>query len=59
VVVQVNGKLRAKLEVDVDLSENELERLALADESVRRHAEGKHVVKTIVVKNKLVNIVVR
>jgi leucyl-tRNA synthetase len=59
VVLQVNGKVRGRIGVGVDTGEKELEALALADESVRRHCEGKQVVKVIVVKNKLVNIVVR
>jgi leucyl-tRNA synthetase len=59
VVLQVNGKIRGKIEVDVDTSEQQLEILALADETVRRHSNGKTVVKTIVVKNKLVNVVVK
>ena len=59
VVLQVNGKVRSKMSVPVDAGEQELERFALADENVRRHVEGKQVVKVIVVKNKLVNVVVR
>jgi leucyl-tRNA synthetase len=59
VVLQVNGKLRAKIAVEVDLPEKDLEALALADENVRRHIEGKQLVKAIVIRNKLVNVVVR
>ena len=59
VVLQVNGKLRGKISVDVDLSGKDLEALALADENVRRHTEGKNVLKVITVPNKLVNVVVR
>lgn len=59
VVLQVNGKVRSKMSVPVDAGEQELERFALADENVRRHVEGKQVVNVIVVKNKLVNVVVR
>jgi leucyl-tRNA synthetase len=58
-VVQVNGKVRSRLSVGVDLSDGEVETLALADENVRRHMEGKRLVKAIVVKNKIVNLVVR
>ena len=59
IVIQVNGKLRSRMEVAVDTMEGELESLALADLSVRKYTEGKSVAKTIIVKNKLVNIVVR
>jgi leucyl-tRNA synthetase len=59
VVLQVNGKVRSKLTVDLDTAEEDLERLALADDGIRRHTEGKQVVRTVVVRNRLVNIVVR
>ena len=57
-VVQVNGKLRARLNVASDASREELERLALNDEQVLRFIDGKQVRKIIVVPNKLLNIVV-
>jgi leucyl-tRNA synthetase len=56
-VVQVNGKLRARLNVASDTSREEIERLALGDEQVRRFIDGKQVRKIIQVPNKLVNIV--
>ncbi len=56
-VVQVQGKLRARLEVSPDISESELEALALADEAVQRALEGKQVRKVIIRAPKLVNIV--
>ena len=59
VVLQVNGKVRSKIEVALDTPEHDLEALCLADEAVRRHMDGKKLVNAIVVKNKLVNIVVR
>jgi leucyl-tRNA synthetase len=59
VILQVNGKLRAKLSVAPGTPEQELESLARADDAVRRHCEGKQIVKIIVVRDKLVNIVVR
>jgi leucyl-tRNA synthetase len=59
VVLQVNGKVRSKIEAELDLPEGDLEALCRADENVRRHLEGKTVVKAIVVKNRLVNLVVR
>jgi leucyl-tRNA synthetase len=59
VVVQVNGKVRGKITVRVDLPEAELQSIAMADPAVQKHTEGKTPVKVIVVKNKLVNLVVR
>jgi leucyl-tRNA synthetase len=51
------GKLRAKLEVPAGTSREEMEKLALENENVSRHIEGKTVRKVIVVPDKLVNIV--
>lgn len=56
-VVQVNGKLRAKLEVAASASKDEIEALAQADENVQRFLDGLTIRKIIVVPNKLVNIV--
>ncbi|MFN8151186.1 MAG: leucine--tRNA ligase [Solirubrobacterales bacterium] len=58
-VVQVNGKLRDRIEVGADAPEQELLELARASEKVRSHLDGHEVVKEIVVPGKLVNIVVR
>ncbi|MEK9928602.1 MAG: class I tRNA ligase family protein, partial [Halieaceae bacterium] len=57
IVVQVNGKVRAKLIVAADTTKEELERTALEHENVQRFIEGQSVRKVIVVPNKLVNIV--
>jgi len=56
-VVQVNGKLRAKIDIAASASKEEIEALALADENVQRFIDGVTVRKIIVVPNKLVNIV--
>ncbi|GAB2784917.1 leucine--tRNA ligase [Halomonas shantousis] len=56
-VVQVNGKVRARLEVAASASKQEIEAQAMANENVQRHIEGKNVRKVIVVPGKLVNIV--
>jgi leucyl-tRNA synthetase len=56
-VIQVNGKLRAKLEVAAATGKDDVEALALADENVQRFLEGFTVRKVIVIPNKLVNIV--
>lgn len=58
VVVQVNGKLRGRLTVPADISNEELEKAALADAKVQSFLEGKPIRKVIVVPKKLVNIVV-
>jgi len=58
-VVQVNGKLKDKIEADSDASKEELERIAMESEKVKELIAGKQVVKVIVVPAKLVNIVVK
>jgi leucyl-tRNA synthetase len=56
-VVQVNGKVRAKLDVSASASKDEIESIALEHEQVQKFTEGKTVRKVIIVPNKLVNIV--
>ncbi|MCY0964470.1 leucine--tRNA ligase [Parathalassolituus penaei] len=56
-VVQVNGKVRAKLEVAADASQESIEAQARADESVQKQLDGKSIRKVIVVPGKLINIV--
>ena len=58
IVVQVNGKLRSRFNVDADADDNTLKEMALSDEWVKKFIKGKPVRKVIVVKKKLVNIVV-
>ncbi len=58
VVLQVNGKLRAKLQVDKDIDPKSLENLALAHELVQKHIGDGEVKKVIIVPDRLVNIVV-
>jgi leucyl-tRNA synthetase len=57
--VQINGKLRGRIQATPDTSEDELREAALADEKVRAHMEGRQIVKVIIVPQRLVNIVVR
>lgn len=57
VVVQINGKLRDKLQVNVDTSKEELERLALSSQKVQANLAGATPKKIIVIPNKLVSIV--
>ena len=58
IVLQVNGKLRGKLEVDKNMAREELEKTALAHESIQRYTDGAQVRKVIVVPGRLVNVVV-
>jgi leucyl-tRNA synthetase len=59
VVVQVNGKVRGKLNIGANLSKEEMEEVALNDEKIKPLVEGKTIVKVIAVPKKLVNIVVK
>ena len=59
IIVQVNGKLRSRIEVAASASKDEIEATAIADENVIKFTDGKQVVKVIVVPGKLVNIVVK
>lgn len=58
-VVQVNGKLRDKYEVPVNITEEEARKMAFESARVKPHIEGKEVVKVIYVPGKLINLVVR
>jgi len=58
-IVQVNGKVRGKIEVDSNTNNEEMEKLALEIDNVKAFTEGKEIVKVIVVPKKLVNIVVK
>ena len=57
--VQVNGKLRGTIKVKKDEDKNVLEELAKKEENVKKHLEGKTIIKVITVPNKIVNIVVK
>jgi leucyl-tRNA synthetase len=59
IVIQVNGKVRDRIEIEASLSEDEIKRLALERPNVQRHLDGRQVVKEVVVPGKLVNFVVR
>ncbi|MCD4718139.1 MAG: leucine--tRNA ligase [Desulfobacterales bacterium] len=58
IVLQVNGKVRSRIEVPVSYGEDEIEAKALADERIKHFIDGKPVRKVIVVQKKLVNVVV-
>ncbi len=59
IAIQVNGKLRGTIDVLTNTSEEKIKKLALEQENVKKHLEGKEIVKVIVIKNKIVNVVVR
>ena len=59
IVVQVNGKVRAKIKMARDIDQQDAEDIALADDNVKAHVAGKEVVKVIVIPNRIVNIVVK
>ena len=57
--VQVNGKLRGTIHVKKDEDKSIVESIALEEENVKKHLEGKEIIKTIIVPNRIVNIVVK
>ncbi|HEU4493193.1 MAG TPA: leucine--tRNA ligase [Rubrobacteraceae bacterium] len=57
-VVQVNGKLRDRIEVPADITEEDARELAISSERVRPHVEGKELRKSVYVPGRLVNLVV-
>ena len=59
IAVQVNGKVRAKIEIEKDEDKASVEAKALAQENVKKFTEGKEIAKVIVVPGKIVNIVVK
>jgi leucyl-tRNA synthetase len=59
VVVQVNGKLRSRINAPFGTPQDELGARAAADEKIKPCLDGKQIVKIVVVPDKLVNIVVR
>lgn len=58
-IVQVNGKVRAKIKMAKDTDRDETQQLALANEHVKKFTDGKDIKKVIVVPNKIVNIVAK
>jgi len=56
--VQINGKLRAVLQIDAAIDNAALQALALQDERIMRYVNGKTVTRVIVTPNRLVNIIV-
>ncbi len=58
-VLQINGKVRDKVEVSADISEDEAKKIAMDSQAIKKWTEGKGVIKIIFVKGKLVNIVIK
>ena len=59
IVVQVNGKIKAKLNIPIDAQKDEILSLAKSDENVKKAIDGMNIIKEIVVPKKLVNLVVK
>ncbi len=57
--VQVNGKVRATINVNIEDSEDVIREKALKEENIIRHVDGKEIVKFIIIKDKIINIVVK
>ncbi|ADQ15126.1 leucine--tRNA ligase [Halanaerobium hydrogeniformans] len=59
IVIQINGKVREKINVDADISESEVKEKVMKEEKVKSYLEGNELVKTIYVPSKLVNLVIK
>ena len=59
IAVQVNGKVRGTIEVHVEDDDNSIKERAMENDNVRKHIEGHEIVKVIVIKGKIVNIVIK
>ncbi len=59
IAVQVNGKVRGTITINVDDEEDRIKEKAMQEDNVKRHIEGKEIIKVIVIKGKIVNIVVK
>ena len=57
--VQVNGRVRSRIQAPADVASEKMEELALSDERIRGHIEGRNVLKVIVIPKRLVNVVAR
>ncbi|MFH5834638.1 leucine--tRNA ligase [Proteiniclasticum sp. C24MP] len=59
IAIQINGKIKERIMIPSTASDDEIRELALADATIRKETEGKNIVKVIVIKGRLVNIVVK
>jgi len=59
IAVQVNGKIKARINIPSDLSEEDIKKAALENQDVKTFIGNKNIVKVIVIKGRLVNIVIK
>jgi leucyl-tRNA synthetase len=59
IAIQINGKVKGRIEIPTSATEKEIEQLVMENNEVKEMLEGKQIVKLVVIKNRLVNIVVR
>ena len=59
IVVQINGRIKEKINIAGDSSKEEMEKIAVENDKIKALTEGKNIVKIIAVPNKLINIVVK
>jgi leucyl-tRNA synthetase len=59
IAIQVNGKIRSRIVVPADAPDDKVSELALRDEKAKASIEGKEIVKVLVIRGRLVNIIVR
>ena len=59
IAVQVNGKVRGTIKINKDEAEDSIKEKAMSEENVSKHIEGKEIVKVIVIKGRIINIVVK
>ncbi|SFD15643.1 leucine--tRNA ligase [Clostridium uliginosum] len=59
IAIQINGKIKAKINIPSNLNEDEIKKVSLENQTIKENTEGKNVLKVIVIKGRLVNIVVK
>ncbi|MDY3828884.1 MAG: class I tRNA ligase family protein, partial [Clostridium sp.] len=59
IAIQINGKIKARINIPSSYSEDEIKKAALENETIVANTEGKNIVKVIIIKGRLVNIVVK
>ena len=55
----MNGKIRDRIEADINISEEDAKKFALKSEKIKQFIDGKEIIKVVYVKSRLVNIVVK
>jgi len=59
IAIQINGKIKERIMIPTSASDDEIKEMAVANETIQKETDGKTVVKVIVIKGRLVNIVVK